>query len=187
MNKLKYKIQILCLLLILCSQAIHAQQFQKILESIAQNNTTLAALKNQTEADKAASRTGLAPANPEVEFNYLWGTPATTGNRTDLNIMQSFDFPTVYYYKRKIAEGKATRADFQYATERKTLLLQAQKTCINLVYCNALKTELDKRLQQAEKLAVAYQTQYDKGEIGILERNKANLNLLSARKRSRTE
>lgn len=163
-------------------QALKAQQFQKILEQIETNNTTLAAFKKQTEVIKAESRIGLMPVNPEVEFNCFWGNPVTIGNRTDLNVTQIFDFPTVYYYRNKIAEGKSMQADLQYAVMRKSLLLQASKTCIDLVYRNALKAELDKRLQNAKSIADAYQTKFEKGDIGILEVNKAKLNLLNFRK-----
>jgi outer membrane protein TolC len=167
---------------VICTISIQAQNIQSVLQQIEANNTTLATLKKQAEATKAVSRTGLTPANPEVEFNYLWGSPTTMGNRKDVNIMQTFDFPTVYYYKRKIADGKATQADLQYAVERKLLLLQARKTCIDLVYRNMLKAELDKRFQNAEKIADACQTKFDKGEVGILELNKAKLNLLNSQK-----
>jgi outer membrane protein TolC len=168
---------------LICTTGISAQTgIPGILERIEANNPDLAALKKQAEAAKAGSRTGISLPDPEVEFNYLWGNPAAMGNRTDLNVMQSFDFPTVYYYKRKIADGQATQADLQYAVERKALLLQARKTCIELVYRNALNAEFDKRLLHAERIADAYQAKFDRGETGILEQNKAQLNLLNARK-----
>jgi outer membrane protein TolC len=168
---------------LICAASMSAQtDIRSILEQIEANNSTLAALKKQAEAAKIESRTGIYPSNPEVEFNRMWGSPAEMGKRTDLNIMQSFDFPTVYYYKRKIADGQATQADLQYAVERKSLLLEARKTCIELAYRNALKAEYDKRLQHAERVADAWQTKFDAGETGILERNKAQLDLLNARR-----
>jgi outer membrane protein TolC len=161
-----------------------AQQnyIQNILDIIESNNTTLAALRQQAEAEKAGNRTGIFLPNPEIEFSYLWGSPAEIGNRKDLSVMQSFDFPTAYIYRRQIADGKATQADLQYAMQRKTLLHQTRKICIDLVYCNALKTELDNRLHNAEEIARAYQTKFDKGDANILEYNKAKLNLLNAQK-----
>jgi outer membrane protein TolC len=154
----------------------------KVLGEIEANNTTLVALKQQIEVQKTGSRTGIYLPNPEVEFNYLWGSPSDLGDRKDLNIMQSFDFPTAYYYKRQIADGKASQADLQYAAQRKSILLQARGICINLVYRNALKSELDSRLAHAQSIARAYQAKYDKGEANILEQNKAQLNLLNAQK-----
>ena len=43
-----------------------------VLQQIEQNSTTLNALKEQLEAQKIGNKTGLTPANPEVEFGYLW-------------------------------------------------------------------------------------------------------------------
>ncbi|MDR1330803.1 MAG: TolC family protein, partial [Tannerella sp.] len=169
---------------LICTTGISAQTggIQSVLEQIEANSPELAALKKQAEAVKAGSRTGIYLPDPAVEFNFLWGTPASMGNRTDLNVMQSFDFPTAYYYKRKIAAGKATQADLQYAVERKALLLQARRTCIELVYRNALQAELDRRLLHAGRIADACRAKFDKGETDILEQNRAQLNLLNVRK-----
>jgi outer membrane protein TolC len=170
---------------LLCSASVFGQStIESVLESIEANNTSLDALRKQAEAKKIGSRTGIYLTNPEVEFNYLWGNTAEAGDRKDLNIMQSFDFPTAYYYKSKIADGRASQAELQYAVERKSLLLQARNVCIDLVYRNALGAELDQRLQHAQQIADAYQTKYDKGEANVLEYNKARLNLLNARKES---
>ncbi len=155
-----------------------------VLHSIEANSTTLQALKQQTEAQKLGNRTGIYLANPEIGFGYLWGNPSSTGNRTDFSVTQSFDFPTAYAHKSKVANGRNLIADYEYERMRKELLLQAGTVCVNLVYCNALKTELDKRLQHARNIAAAWQERFARGDADILERNKAQLNLLNARKAS---
>lgn len=164
------------------TSALAQRSVEFVLKSIEASNTTLVALKQQVEVEKTGSRTGIYLTNPEVEFNYLWGSPGEIGDRKDLNIMQSFDFPTAYHYKRLIADGKATQAELQYAVQRKSLMQQARKVCIDLVYRNALKSELDRRLQHAQNIARAYKSKYDKGEANILEHNKAQLNMLNAQK-----
>jgi len=164
------------------TSALAQRSVEFVLKSIEASNTTLVALKQQVEVEKTGSRTGIYLTNPEVEFNYLWGSPGEIGDRKDLNIMQSFDFPTAYHYKRLIADGKAMQAELQYAVQRKSLMQQARKVCIDLVYRNALKSELDRRLQHAQNIARAYKSKYDKGEANILEHNKAQLNMLNAQK-----
>jgi len=164
------------------TSALAQRSVEFVLNSIEASNTTLVALKQQVEVEKMGSRTGIYLTNPEVEFNYLWGSPGEIGDRKDLNIMQSFDFPTAYHYKRLIADGKAMQAELQYAVQRKSLMQQARKVCIDLVYRNALKSELDRRLQHAQNIARAYKSKYDKGEANILEHNKAQLNMLNAQK-----
>lgn len=171
------------LIILLYTLGVSAQsQIDAILSEIETNNTTLVALRQQAQADKTGSRTGIYLPNPEVEFNYLWGNSSEAGKRTEFNIMQSFDFPTAYAYKRKIADGKVKQADIQYDMQRKALLLQVRNVCIDLIYRNALGAELTIRLQHAQTIASAYQAKFDKGEANILENNKAELNLLNAQK-----
>lgn len=176
------KIFINILLAAIAFPAMAQSGFETVLQTIEANNTTLQALKQQAEAQKLGNKTGIYLPNPEVEVNYLWGSPADMGNRTDVNVSQSFDFPTAYRYKSLIAKGRNTQADLEYAQQRKALLLQASMVCCDLVYRNALHEELQKRLQHAQQTAAAYQTKFERGDANILERNKANLNLLNAQK-----
>lgn len=176
MNTIK-NILLFCLLVITSFQTIHAQQFQSVLKTIERNNTTLAALRQQTEAQKLGNRTGLTPANPEVEFNYLWGNPSVIGNRTDISITQTFDFPTAYAHRSKIANLQNDNAELQYKAERIKVLLSAKQTCIELVYYNALAKAYAVRLQNAERIATTYKTRLDKGDANALEHNKAQLSL----------
>ncbi|MDR2804567.1 MAG: TolC family protein [Dysgonamonadaceae bacterium] len=150
--------------------------YNAVLQQIEANNTSLSALRQQTEVQKLGNRTGIYPANPEMEFNYLWGTPDPIGNRTDITVKQSFDFPTAYIYRRKIADLQNANAELAYKAERLNVLLAAKRICIELIYNNALAKEYAVRLQNAERIAVAYKTKLEKGEINILEHNKAQLN-----------
>jgi outer membrane protein TolC len=151
--------------------------FETVLKQIEENNITLTALREQIKTQKLSNRTGIYPGNPEVEFHYLWGSPAMTGNRTDISVIQSFDFPAVYAHRAKIAGLQNTNAELSYKSERMYLLLSAKQICIELTYYNALAKEYDLRLQNAERIASAYKTRLEKGETNIVESNKAQLNL----------
>ena len=129
------KLLIIGVILFVCG-TVSAQDFTVVLQQIEQNNTSLKALREQVDADKMASRTSLAPADPEVEVNYLWGNAVAEGNRFDLNAMQQFDFPTAYYYRKKIAEGRCSEAEWQYAIGRRRVLQQAELCCVEWVYRN---------------------------------------------------
>ncbi|GHT11453.1 transporter [Bacteroidia bacterium] len=172
--------KLLFILLIFCASQLYAQQ--SVLEKIEQNNTVLSALRKQADAEKIANRTGIYPENPEVEFHYLWGNPAVSGNRVDFSATQSFDFPTAYYYKRKISDTQNQQLDLKYLSERKNVLLEAQFICIRLIYQNALSRELAKRLSHAQQIAAAYQTKFDKGDVSVLDLNKSKINLLNVQK-----
>jgi outer membrane protein TolC len=153
-----------------------------VLSEVEKNNTTLAAIRKNTDADKIGNRTGIFLQNPEAEFNYLWGDPSSESNRTDFSITQSFDFPTAYTYKNQISNLKNEQAELEYQKQRKSILLQTRMVCIELIYINALKSELTKRLANASQLANSYKSKFETGEAGILEFNKAQITLLNIAK-----
>ena len=157
-------------------------EVEAALREIEANSVTLRALRARAEARKLDARTGIYLANPEVEYSYLWGSPAPAGNRTDVSLRQTFDFPTAYAYRSRIAGMEGNNAELEYCAERRALLLEAAQACIALVYYNALARECQARLRSAEQLAEMYRARLEKGDANALERNKAQLNLLAAQR-----
>jgi len=174
---------ILFMLIFLTGFSLSGQNtVENVLADIEKNNTGLLAFKKKVEADKIGNRTGIFLSNPEFGFNYLYGNPAENGNRTDISIKQTFDFPTAYTYKGRIADSRNIQVELEYQKQLRTLLYQARLLCTELLYTNALKKEYGKRLSHAESIASSFKIKFDKGEAGILEYNKAQLNLLNMRK-----
>lgn len=153
-----------------------------VLTEVERNNTTLSAYRKSIDAKKIGNKTGITPQNPEVEFNYLFGNPSALGNRTDFSIKQSFDFPTAYSYKKQISDLKNEQAELEYTKQRNDVLYKTNVVCVKLTYYNVLKIELEKRRSNASKIAEAYKTKYDVGDINILDYNKAQINLLNITK-----
>ncbi len=163
--------------------SVQAQgSFDNVLKEIEMNNTTLKAYREKANADKIGNKTGINMANPEVEFGYLWGSPSGEGNRVDLNVTQSFDFPTAYRYKTQLSDGKNQQVDMIYDQQKVEILQQARLICVELVYQTKMNKILSDRLKQARELSDAYQKSFDQGNIDVLERNKTKLNLLNAEK-----
>lgn len=165
---------------------VFSQSYERVLRDIEQNNTTLKALRAQADAQKLESRKDIHLDNPEVEFGYLWGSPTDMGNRVDLNVTQSFDFPTTYYYKKKIADGQSAQAELSYEQERRALMTRASLQCIEMIHLNIMRQEFLLHIQLAEEIQHAYQRMFDEGEVSILDLNKAKLSLLAARKEFET-
>lgn len=165
---------------------VFSQSYERVLRDIEQNNTTLKALRAQADAQKMESRKDIHLDNPEVEFGYLWGSPTDMGNRVDLNVTQSFDFPTTYYYKKKIADGQSAQAELSYEQERRALMTRASLQCIEMIHLNIMRQEFLLHIQLAEEIQHAYQRMFDEGEVSILDLNKAKLSLLAARKEFET-
>jgi outer membrane protein TolC len=153
-----------------------------ILSAIEKNNTSLYALRKSVDAEKIGNRTGIHLQNPEIEFNYLWGNPSGMGNRIDLTAKQSFDFPTAYGHRRQIADSRDLQTDIEYLQQRKDILYGARLLVADIIYANAVIEEYNKRLLHAQSIADAFRVMFEKGEVSILEQNKAQLNLLNLRK-----
>jgi outer membrane protein TolC len=153
-----------------------------VLSEIEKNNSSLAAMRKKADAEKLGNMTGLNPDNPDVEFNYLWGRPEATGNRTDLRISQSLDFPSAYIYRNRISELRNSQAEMEYLKQKKSILLEARLVCIDLIYTNSLRNELKKRTESAQLIADSYREKFNAGDAGILEFNKAQLVLVNLNK-----
>jgi outer membrane protein TolC len=81
---------------------------------------------------------------------------------------------------------KAGQSENEFEYQRRKILLDAKLVFIDLIYYNSLKAEYTNRLENARKLADSYQARFDKGEVGILEVNKARVNLLNISKEAET-
>ena len=171
------KMSVLCLLVLTGMQTVSAEvgQFDAVLREIERNSTSLAAMTRRTEAQKIGNRTGLAPENPEVELGYLPGIHG--GARKDIGISQSFDFPTLYSRRGKLADAQNLSADWQLRSQRMELLLTAEQYCIELVYNNALAALYSRQVDNARDIAEAYNRKLSLGEATRIECNKAALNL----------
>ena len=159
---------------------LHAQgTISGVLQEIEENNTTLKALREAATAQKLENRTDILLPDPEIGFNYLWGSPSPIGNRTDINVSQSFDIATVSGLKGKVADKKNEMIDWQYKADRMNLLLEAKQHCIDLIYYNALLKELYARRTQAQAIEQAQKKRLDSGDGNALEYNNVKLGLAS--------
>ena len=132
------------------------------------------------EAEKLANRADALLENPEFEFNYLWGADGI-GNRRDFRVTQAFDAATLTGMKSRQVAGQNELATLQYKAERLDVLLEAKQACIDLIYYNALKAELDTHLAQAQTLVSSFEKRLKAGGANVLDLNKAKVHLTSVR------
>ncbi|MDR2912352.1 MAG: TolC family protein [Alistipes sp.] len=164
------------LLAVLLALPAAAQNMESVLRQIEQNNTTLRAMGDGAEADRAGLRTGIALPDPEVEVARLWGTPATIGNRTDVAVSQGFDIATVTGMKARQARRRGELLDLGVAAGRIEILLEAKLLCVELIHRNRLARELELRLQHALIISLGYERGLANGTANMLEVGKATLN-----------
>ena len=169
-------------IIMLSTNLLSQSSINNILTEIEKNNTSLLALRKKAEAEKIGNKTQIYLQSPEFEFNYLSSNPSETGNRTDLSISQSFDFPTAYLYENQISNIKNEQVDIEYQKQLRSLLLKTRLVCNDIVYTNALMSKMSNRIIHAKDIANSFQSKFNVGETNILEYNKAQLNLLKISK-----
>lgn len=153
---------------------------EAVLRQIEENNPQLKAAAADVEAEKLENRSGAILENPEFEFNYLWGADGI-GNRRDFRVTQAFDIATLTGMKSGQVAGQNELAALQYKAERLNVLLEAKQACIDLIYYNALKSELDTHLNQAQTLVYSFEKRLKAGGANVLDLNKAKVHLTTVR------
>ena len=179
---LKY-IRAIALCLLLCPFSLFGQSFSETLASIERNNSELQALREEMNAEIMQAKTSLTPADPSIEWGYLWETLSPEGgHRIDLAVSQEFDFPSAYYWKNRLSKANCSIARVRYEIEKKNLLLEARKLCIHLVWLNAMQVELQRQRDYALQIEKNSKESFDAGRMSLIELNQAGLNLLNCEK-----
>lgn len=169
--KILYTTILTCLSLVSLSQT----KLDEFLELVEQSNKELIAARQLLEAEKAGYKTGLTPDNPSVQYGYFPGNKEEIGTKTTYGISQSFEFPTVYSVKKKLANNQSQLSELDYQVFRQEKLLEAKLLFYNYTFLVKKKQEYKKRLQHSEQLLQSYQTNFDKGNTSILNLNKAKI------------
>ena len=180
------KIILINLLLLVYFSASSQNTVESVLAEIERNNTTLSALRKDSDAEMIANKTGIWPANPEVEFHYLWGNPSAIGNKTNVVVNQAFDFPTAYVYRSQISDFKNEQARLEYQKHRREILHEARLLCGALTFHNALVSEYMMRVGHARQIANATSKMLEAGEANQLDFNKSRIYLLNLSKKYET-
>jgi hypothetical protein len=170
---------LLSIILLTCANLFSQNSIDKVIDEVLKNNTTLAALRKNADSELLGNKTGIYLENPEFVFDYLWGSPSVNGNRTDISVLQSFDFPSAYVYRSQISDYQNEQVELEFRKQSKSIIMQTRLVCNNLIYHNALKSELSGRIINAKKIASSFKSKFETGDAGILEYNKAQVNLLN--------
>ena len=164
---------------LLMSLSVAKAQDAEILSQVEKNNTELQALRKRIDSEKYGYKAERALEAPEVGFDYLWGSPADIGNRKDISVTQSFDIAALSGIRRKVSESKSGLSDLSYSLNRQRILLEARQICIRLIWCNAMDAELSSRLALSAEIEKVCKEMFARGEIDVIETNKAHIAYLS--------
>ncbi|MCF0208048.1 MAG: TolC family protein, partial [Bacteroidaceae bacterium] len=153
-----------------------AQSFNDIVALVLQNNSSLKAAKSEAAAAKEQRQVGLTLPNPQVEAGYLFGSPRSDVNdRIDLSVKQEFDFATLSGNKRRVADAEALLLDRNLDEAARQLKQETVLLLTDITYYNKLLAELQRRKALDDSLLTVYKKRLDKGDVTILDYNKAKL------------
>ena len=150
-----------------------------ILKHVETNNKSINTNEKYWDAKRLEYKTGLTPYDPQVEYDYLFGSPAGAGNQKDFSVTQRLDFPTAYKRKKELSKKQIGQTEIQQSVFRQDILLETKLVVLELVYLNKKNAELERRLIHTEQLVNDYQKKLEKGDVIILDVNKTKLQLLN--------
>lgn len=150
---------------------------EDILRLVDQNNTTLKAAADKTEAAKQEAMMETSLDDPEIGFDYLWGKPGMIGKRKDVNVNQTFDLATVFGYRKRLANSQKELLELELQQKRVETRLEAMDLLVQITYYNQALAIYDERLQQEKQLADSYEKRLAAGDANKLEANRARLSL----------
>lgn len=153
----------------------------EVLRSVELNNAGLAAQRHLTDARTLEARTGNSLENPEVEFLHKWGDPSPLGKAGELTLTQSFDFPTTYTYRNRMARDLAAQYGYEYAAGRQQVLFEAQSLCLEIIALRKQNDILRQAYENARNIADVMSRREQAGDANILESNKAKFELVGAK------
>src|SRR5829696_8899345 len=143
-----------------------------LVKQVERNNKSIQTNKKYWEAKQAEFKTGLSPYDPQVEYDYLFGSPAGAGNQKDFSVTQRLDFPTTYKRKKELSNTQIAQTNLQQGVNRQDVLLEAKLVTIQIIYLNKKAAELRRRLANTQQLVQDYQKKLDQGDVVVLDVNK---------------
>ena len=171
--KTRYKFFLLLVLLPLAGRP--QASLDSVIAAVKATNKVLIASRLQMETEMREARTGIFLPNPEVQFDYLWGDPSVSGNRTDFGITQCFDFPSVYFQRSSQSRLVQTNASLKYLQREREVVMRAKSAWINVVAINRQLSILKHRILLADEIAQKAKLQLSRGEINVIRYHHAQM------------
>ena len=171
----KYIVSAICGCLFFVSGFSQDKNIGELLNEIEQNNTELKGYQSFIESQQLENKSANNLPDPQLSgYNLPFGDNAT-GNYSEYEISQSFEFPTVYGSRSKWNDLKSIQLQTSYAKKRQEVLLEAKSVLIKLVFLQKQKAIETKRRTQGKQVFDQIQELYDKEQVGILDLNKAKI------------
>ncbi|MBJ7882519.1 TolC family protein [Gelidibacter salicanalis] len=151
------------------------KNIEELLNEIEQNNTELKGYQSYMESQQLENRSNNNLPDPQLSGYYLPFGDNATGDYTEYQLSQSFEFPTVYAARGKWNESKSQQLALANANKRQEVLLKAKNALLELTFLQKQKAIETERKTQSKRVLDQIQKLFDAEQVGILDLNKANI------------
>lgn len=157
----------------------YSLSIDEVMQSISSNNTELKVsnAEIQTQLQQIKSSNNLN--DPQIDMEYLFGQKAI-GDKWQIGISQSFDWPGAYKARSKANLGYSNALEYSARMKKLEVLLKAKLLCIELVNLNKMIDAQQVLSNNISNLLSEYNKGFKHGEISILDINKLKLEMFNA-------
>jgi len=165
----------LCVCVFSFDAAAQSLELMPILQEIEQNNASLKAFSSLIASERLVLKSGNNLPDPQAGAYYLPFGDHSTGDYSEFQIAQSFEFPTVYGARSNLIESQVAQNELRYKLKRQEILLHAVQLLHQLVFLDKKRTIEMERTEQAKTVYTQLQKLYELEQIGILDVNKGKI------------
>lgn len=151
------------------------KNIEELLNEIEQNNIELKGYQSFIESQQLKNKSTNNLPDPQLSGYYLPFGDNTTGDYTEFQISQSFEFPSVYAARGKWNDSKSQQLALTYSKKRKEVLLHTKNLLLELVFLQKQKTIETERRTQGKQVFDQIQELFNKEQVGLLDLNKAKI------------
>lgn len=143
----------------------YSQDPDSLLRSIEANNPMIKSSVKWLESEKYRSKTGIYPENPDISYNYMWGSPDAIGNQQELEITQKFRFPGYYFARSSMQKMEFGQSEIVVEKTINDILFKAQNEIITLIWLTKKELTLSNKLKESSDLLALMQEGFERKEF----------------------
>lgn len=143
-----------------------------LLRSVEANNVNLQAARSNFDARSLEARMGNSLDDLSIGYDHMWGNSSELGQTGEFTVSQSFDFPTVYARRNRVAGNLAEQYENEYLDMRQQVLLEAKELYIELQSLMRRADMMKFRMETTLYLKDLYAAKYEAGDATIIEKSK---------------
>lgn len=151
--------------LFLIKGALFSQNLDSLLKSVEEKNPRLIALQKWLEVENAQAKTGIYPDNPEISYNYLFGSPEDIGDQQEFEIIQSFKLPGYYTSKSALQKVEYEQKKILALKEKKEVVYNMYSSYFNIVWLIKKENLIKKKKEESERLVSLMKEGFNRGEV----------------------